>query len=98
LLALPVLFIVLVEALLPLDPPLLRESHPVLLLLLRGTAGGLRPRRQRVRSGGIDVHRLQEETIKTNKNAKEGTKSKGKAVLIGPASGSIMNDHRLSSL
>jgi hypothetical protein len=40
-LTLPVLFVVLVEALLTPDPPLLRESRPVPLPLLRGAAGGL---------------------------------------------------------
>jgi hypothetical protein len=54
----PVVLIVLVEALLPLDFPLLHAVRLVPLPLLRGAADGSRPRRRRARSGDIDTDRL----------------------------------------
>jgi hypothetical protein len=87
LLAQPVLLVVLVEALLPPDPPLLREGRPVPLPLLCGVAGGLRPRRQRVRSGGVDVHGLQEGTIRRSESVVGEVKCKGRLCSPGPCRG-----------
>jgi hypothetical protein len=78
LLTLLALFVVLVEALLPPNPPLLHEGRPVPLPLLRGAASGLRLRRRWVRSGGMNVHRLQAGTIRQTKNTRGETKDKGK--------------------
>jgi hypothetical protein len=78
-----IFFVVLVEALLPPDPPLLCESRPILLPLLRSAAGGLGSRCRRVRSSGMDVHRLRARLSGQTKNASKKQKSKGKAVLTG---------------
>jgi hypothetical protein len=53
----PVLIVVLINVLLPHDPPLLHEGRPV-PLLLHGATGDLRSRHQQVRSGGMDGHQL----------------------------------------
>jgi hypothetical protein len=74
LLALLVLFVVLVKALLPRDPPLLHESRPVPLPLLHGVSGSLGSGHRQVRSSGVNVHRLQAETVRANE--KRETRSK----------------------
>jgi hypothetical protein len=84
LLALPVLFVVLVEALLPPDPPLLRESRPVPLSLLCCAAGGMGSRRRRVRSGGMDVHRLWAMTVRTNEKRETRSKKQRKGCAHRP--------------
>jgi hypothetical protein len=69
-----VLLVVLIKALLPPDPPLLRVGRSVSLPLLRGATSGLRQRPRRVRSGGMDSHRLWAEIGRTNKKCETRTK------------------------
>jgi hypothetical protein len=78
LLAQPVLLTVLLPALSPLEPPLLRAHRPLMFPPLRGPGGRPGPARRRIRSRGIPCHPLLITTIKTTPVRCKRPKGEGK--------------------